>query len=535
MNDLTVISHIYNEEYLLPFWLDHHSKFFKNGIIIDYMSTDNSLDIIRKKCPHWKIIKTKNIIDNKPNFEAEKIDSEVQEIEKTINGYKICLNTTEFLFFDIDKINFFDQSKKNCFGIKVFVGLSKNDYFIPKNYEEFTKNIDLISENHDRGQRFIHNYEFGNYNIGRHYINKPSVNIFPNMFIFHIANYNLNEHFVKRRMQIQNNIPIKDKERGFGYQHILKSENDIEKNRNNIKRTTLDIKLNEGLYDIVNKTILFNQNIHIYYPELFSDAKWGDNKIILKNDVNLLEKTDFNDKGYKICQSKNYNNYLRNFIENKIYEITDKKIILEDYHKIITDKEHATILHKMPYNKYIDNEFEKFCLYLENFISEVTKEKVKIFNDDVWVRICRPIDLSVMDFNPYHKDIYLDFYRNVVNIYVPIAGSNEKSSLTVQEGSHMWNENTTMITENGAYFKSINKKYSVDAIVASKIPINMTRPNPDNNQILIFSPYLVHGGAHNENNDITRFSLEVRFIKDNNNSVEQEKNYREFLKTRVWR
>ena len=113
MNSLTVISHIYNEEYLLPYWLEHHSNFFKNGIIIDYMSTDNSLDIIRKKCPHWKIITTKNIIDNKPNFEASKIDNEVQEIEKTINGYKICLNTTEFLFFDIDRINIFDQLEKN--------------------------------------------------------------------------------------------------------------------------------------------------------------------------------------------------------------------------------------------------------------------------------------------------------------------------------------------------------------------------------------------------------------------------------------
>ena len=61
MNKLTVISHIYNEEYLLPFWLQYHSKIFNDGIIIDYYSTDNSINIINKICPNWKIIKTKNI------------------------------------------------------------------------------------------------------------------------------------------------------------------------------------------------------------------------------------------------------------------------------------------------------------------------------------------------------------------------------------------------------------------------------------------------------------------------------------------
>ena len=32
-NDL--FSHIYNEEYLLPFWLNHHKNIFDHGVIID--------------------------------------------------------------------------------------------------------------------------------------------------------------------------------------------------------------------------------------------------------------------------------------------------------------------------------------------------------------------------------------------------------------------------------------------------------------------------------------------------------------------
>ena len=45
---LTVISGIYNEEYLLPFWLEHHRKIFDHGVIVDWHSTDRSLEIIRE-------------------------------------------------------------------------------------------------------------------------------------------------------------------------------------------------------------------------------------------------------------------------------------------------------------------------------------------------------------------------------------------------------------------------------------------------------------------------------------------------------
>ena len=73
----TIVSHFYNEEYLLPWWLSHHKNHFDYGIMIDYNSTDKSKEIIEEICPHWKIVKTKN-----EYFDSDIIDREVEEYEK---------------------------------------------------------------------------------------------------------------------------------------------------------------------------------------------------------------------------------------------------------------------------------------------------------------------------------------------------------------------------------------------------------------------------------------------------------------------
>ena len=91
-NSVTVIAHFYNEEYLLPFWLNHHKNIFSHGILVDYNSTDNSVKIIKSIVPHWKIISSRN-----EYFDAIDCDQEVMDIEKSIQGWKIALNITEFL------------------------------------------------------------------------------------------------------------------------------------------------------------------------------------------------------------------------------------------------------------------------------------------------------------------------------------------------------------------------------------------------------------------------------------------------------
>uniref|UniRef100_A0A6C0AQH5 Phytanoyl-CoA dioxygenase n=1 Tax=viral metagenome TaxID=1070528 RepID=A0A6C0AQH5_9ZZZZ len=276
-------------------------------------------------------------------------------------------------------------------------------------------------------------------------------------------------------------------------------------------------------------------NIHIYYPELIESSFWGEDTVMLKEDINLLEKTPFHSKGYGILPIQNNTEFLRQFIQKNISEIIGSNIDIEKYHSYVNEEQHKQVLNSMPYKKKDTVELQKFCEYMEAYISAILQEKVKMFNDDIWVRICRPNRVSKEDFNPCHRDVYLDFYRNTVNIYMPIIGSDEKSSLLVQEGSHLWNENTTAVTRGGAHFKHKNKKYSVDAIVQSKIDLMMIRPNPAINEMLVFSPYLIHGCSDNNNDDTTRMSLEIRFIRDDEKGIQQENDINEFIKSRVWR
>jgi ectoine hydroxylase-related dioxygenase (phytanoyl-CoA dioxygenase family) len=222
-------------------------------------------------------------------------------------------------------------------------------------------------------------------------------------------------------------------------------------------------------------------------------------------------------------------------VQSKINEIASRHIDLEKYHLTVSDEEHTKILNAMPWKKTDTPELRYFAEQMENRVSEIVGRRVKVFNDDIWVRICRPSLTTNTDFNPCHRDIYLDFYRNLLNVYLPIVGSNELSSLSLQPGSHYWNEKDIIVTKEGAYFKNSDKKYSVDAVLRSKHPLEMIRPNPREDEFLLFSPYLIHGCSDNLNENTTRMSFEMRFIEDNEHVILQEAEFNEFMKFRTWR
>ena len=542
---ITVISHIFNEEYLLPFWLEYHSLICDNGIIIDYCCTDNSINIIKKFCPHWKIIKTRNInLDGSPNFDAALVDLEVMDIEKTVSGFKIVLNVTEWLLFSDSSQNIMNSLNPTiCYHIEPYSCINPTQDIYPLSCIDFLKKITKIIKLTDRGFRMFHNKPALDYSHGRHYRMSalPSSTrnvdaditqnqIATNMCILWTGYYPFNQSVIHRKLQIQKNIPKTDVIMGRGHQHITNYTKCM--SEFNIKINNSIVLYNfPQIYNMLCNTIniIQNSNTHIYYSELYVNSNWGNTQIILNNDENLIDKTNFNDIGYKVYNITNFNGILTEFLLFKIKSITTKTINLELYHTEITDEEHAIILKSMPYKK---EELLEFSNYIISFLSTELMYELKIFNDDIWYRICRPSSKYANDNNPCHRDIYLDFYKNTINIYLPIVGSNELSSLSLQPGSHFWNESETSITTGGLKLNNINKKYSVDMIVASKILLQMIQPNPTTNQIMVFSPYLIHGCAINNNLNLSRISVEMRFIKNNSSANHQEQQISNFLKIR---
>lgn len=151
------------------------------------------------------------------------------------------------------------------------------------------------------------------------------------------------------------------------------------------------------------------------------------------------------------------------------------------------------------------------CAEIEAAVGEVCGTRVTSFSPHMKgaygaFRIVRP---SSNDNNPPHRDVWLARLRDAINIYVPLFGSNHLSSLPLVPGSHRWRESEIERTVGGATAKAL--VYTVPAVTGARRPLELVRPAVSEDQFLVFSPYLIHGGARNMNADTTRVSLEMRF------------------------
>jgi ectoine hydroxylase-related dioxygenase (phytanoyl-CoA dioxygenase family) len=128
-------------------------------------------------------------------------------------------------------------------------------------------------------------------------------------------------------------------------------------------------------------------------------------------------------------------------------------------------------------------------------------DKEEIFH----FRIIRP---NSGDNNPLHRDVWLEDYKDCINLYIPVAGSNAHSSLIIADGSHLWPDSKVEKTIRGAVING--QRFNVPAVTDIIEPFELVRPDPKAGEVLIFSPYLIHGGAANLNKNTTRISIELR-------------------------
>jgi nucleoside-diphosphate-sugar epimerase len=66
-----LITHIYNEEFMLPYFIRHHAGMFDHAIVIDYSSTDASRSILAREAPAtWRVVDA----SHPQEFGAEQLD-----------------------------------------------------------------------------------------------------------------------------------------------------------------------------------------------------------------------------------------------------------------------------------------------------------------------------------------------------------------------------------------------------------------------------------------------------------------------------
>lgn len=209
----TVITHFYNEEYLLPWWLEHHKKYFDHGILIDYHSTDNSVNVCKEICPTWEIVTSRN-----SDFQANTIDDEVLSLEKNLDDWRIALNVTEFLVGDLDRLMYSNGAKHRYLIPSITFydwnpnGELKRDLPL---WEQKTTGIHYKDNFMARRARSLHNYFIVRYPVGRHFEKFDC----EDALVFHYANCISSPEMVQRRLQIQTRIPAADIARGLGHQH----------------------------------------------------------------------------------------------------------------------------------------------------------------------------------------------------------------------------------------------------------------------------------------------------------------------------
>ena len=173
-----LVAHFYNEQFLLPYWIRHHSSMFDMAILINYNSTDESVKIIHREAPKtWQIVSSRN-----PRFDNVQVDLEVMDYEKTHpDAWKIALNIPEFLVhYNFRQLLIeLEESDNETLVFRFRATLMSGDDSVP--FKRFTSLVKQRSQyhydpNHHPDEkmgiggyaRFLHRYPSGHYNLGRH-------------------------------------------------------------------------------------------------------------------------------------------------------------------------------------------------------------------------------------------------------------------------------------------------------------------------------------------------------------------------------
>jgi len=255
--------------------------------------------------------------------------------------------------------------------------------------------------------------------------------------------------------------------------------------------------------------------------EVTGPRHWGDERFLLREGIDLSAGTRWHAAGFTIETLFDTATYEAFYERTKSLLIScwknaglaiDDNFTLDQYHTVI--KDYQTHLNAVEKTKLIQvSEFPVPVQEIEDRISEICGVPLIARNpfDGQAIFHFRVIRPMLSDNNPLHRDVWLEDYDDCINLYIPVVGSNEDSSLIIIPGSHLWPESNIEMSDSGALIEGV--KFNVPAVTALRGSYSFERPNPLQNQVLVFSPYLIHGGSVNLNTDKTRISIEMRLWK----------------------
>ncbi len=256
--------------------------------------------------------------------------------------------------------------------------------------------------------------------------------------------------------------------------------------------------------------------------QIEGDFFWGIDQVLFNPSSSVIMNTSWKKDGYALFDLLTVEEFNR--IQENISSLL-KSIALEigidlpdhfspeKYHLYFNTQElHNQVIQKTRFLTFKDFkiDFQQLCTRVSDFIKYPLQLENPLLDEEIVIlRISRPKSL---DINPLHRDGYLDIWANVLNLWIPLAGCDENSSLPVFPESHLLNETKVYRSETkGARINGLG--YHVPGIVDVKGGLDLIRPNPAYRQALLFTPFLIHGAAINQNENKTRLSLELRFCK----------------------
>ncbi len=252
-----------------------------------------------------------------------------------------------------------------------------------------------------------------------------------------------------------------------------------------------------------------------------NERRYGSDEVLLEKGTDLTRRCDWHLDGFTVAPLLPHEQWsllqqgCSDYLKSVLMSLTSiaPDFSLAQYHRYIGDDQdlHLSIIDRVKVQPV--SAFPLDMKHIEERISEICHIPLEARNpfDNARIYHYRIVRPNVGDNNPLHRDIWLEDYDDCINLYIPIVGSNALSSLPLIPGSHLWPESCIEKTVGGAHIGNV--RFNVPAVTSIDRAYEVSRPEPKANEVLVFSPYLIHGGAVNLNQDITRVSLEIRLWK----------------------